>query len=819
MGWWNRLLPWRSGTPDAPRPNVHARSQDWREMPPVQRAVAAPTLVTAPARFAEELVSHRDPSFHSPVGHAVSAAAPSGVVTGLDRDPRPVQRFRDETPGGDAPHEQAHTPTPSVSLVSVARQEAAATEMISAARVFEPEVRHFPALPPLSASVAHAPTMQTTQASAPHPSPIPVPAEPVRPGPGTDTPTAQRATDPGDITDADPNGGSIVDESPADIPPTASEAPAESAPSDTRPDHEFHTTAPSAEEPVRPTLSSPTIGLPGSVQRAVADTPTRPRRYGLGAPLPDHSGTESPTASSPFIQRTAESVRPAPSIPAQLPTMVPTPIPAPMVQRTAEADRSTPSTPAQLPTPLPAPAIQRSADNVRPTSPTPAQIPIPSPAPMVHPTADHVRPTSPTPAQIPTPVPAPVVQRTDVVTAPIAPSLPTAAYPDDFAHREAGGRDADSAPSVTIPTDSGHPDPTEEIARVSDVEFDEPGQLPTESERSVPTLGPIDTSVPIAAAVPASTGQPNPAPSSFSATAPVQRRFAAPASPPSAREITAQRATTASNSPLASTYTPGIAVNRLAPTPAGVSNPAQPTPPVTEPPNITGMGSVELTRAVGLMAAPTALQRNALHSISVVQRQYPADRTISAPSAVAALPLPRPSSVLTAATSNPPVAQRAVEPFGGTADFANPAAATLIADRDPIGQPSVGITAPAWPPMRVQRATPPAATPHPGDAPAAFTPLGQVFSSEITVERTEPTLTVARETEPAPPQAAPAAEPTTVSTSTAATGGHPANPATGSSPTDVDALVGRLYEPIVRKLKAELRLDRERAGTGLDLTL
>jgi len=35
--------------------------------------------------------------------------------------------------------------------------------------------------------------------------------------------------------------------------------------------------------------------------------------------------------------------------------------------------------------------------------------------------------------------------------------------------------------------------------------------------------------------------------------------------------------------------------------------------------------------------------------------------------------------------------------------------------------------------------------------------------------------------------------------------------------TDVDALVGKLYAPLVRRLKAELRLDRERAGHVLDL--
>ena len=48
--------------------------------------------------------------------------------------------------------------------------------------------------------------------------------------------------------------------------------------------------------------------------------------------------------------------------------------------------------------------------------------------------------------------------------------------------------------------------------------------------------------------------------------------------------------------------------------------------------------------------------------------------------------------------------------------------------------------------------------------------------------------------------------------------GAPGAPAAGSGGvTDVDALVGKLYDPLVRRLKAELRLDRERAGHVLDL--
>ncbi|MGH3844074.1 MAG: hypothetical protein ACRDS0_21900 [Pseudonocardiaceae bacterium] len=42
-------------------------------------------------------------------------------------------------------------------------------------------------------------------------------------------------------------------------------------------------------------------------------------------------------------------------------------------------------------------------------------------------------------------------------------------------------------------------------------------------------------------------------------------------------------------------------------------------------------------------------------------------------------------------------------------------------------------------------------------------------------------------------------------------------PTGSTSPTEIDNLVRRLYDPIVRRLRAELQLDRERAGRSLDL--
>jgi hypothetical protein len=61
----------------------------------------------------------------------------------------------------------------------------------------------------------------------------------------------------------------------------------------------------------------------------------------------------------------------------------------------------------------------------------------------------------------------------------------------------------------------------------------------------------------------------------------------------------------------------------------------------------------------------------------------------------------------------------------------------------------------------------------------------------------------------APPPAAPAEAGAVTSPAPAGAG--------AVAPGDIDALVRRLHDPLVRRLKAELRLDRERVGRSLDL--
>jgi hypothetical protein len=92
-------------------------------------------------------------------------------------------------------------------------------------------------------------------------------------------------------------------------------------------------------------------------------------------------------------------------------------------------------------------------------------------------------------------------------------------------------------------------------------------------------------------------------------------------------------------------------------------------------------------------------------------------------------------------------------------------------------------------------------------------------STELIVQRAEGEPAAATDPVAAtePVAATGPASATGAATGTGPAGTQPAMPTGSSSPTEVDNLVRRLYEPIVRRLKAELQLDRERAGRSLDL--
>ncbi|MEU3612228.1 hypothetical protein ABZ725_07885 [Streptomyces sp. NPDC006872] len=65
----------------------------WRSAPPVQRTLSAPMgLLTDPRGFGQRLGTWQDPTVTGPLGHLVSAQAPSGVGHGLAELSVPVQR-------------------------------------------------------------------------------------------------------------------------------------------------------------------------------------------------------------------------------------------------------------------------------------------------------------------------------------------------------------------------------------------------------------------------------------------------------------------------------------------------------------------------------------------------------------------------------------------------------------------------------------------------------------------------------------------------------------------------------------------------------
>ncbi|MEW1723480.1 hypothetical protein [Streptomyces sp. NPDC093109] len=84
------LLSWLRGdrgdtTAPAAEPVAPPRAphDGWRELPPVQRVLGAPELVTDPSGFESSLSSRQDTTLSSPLGHLVSPDAPAGLVHGL----------------------------------------------------------------------------------------------------------------------------------------------------------------------------------------------------------------------------------------------------------------------------------------------------------------------------------------------------------------------------------------------------------------------------------------------------------------------------------------------------------------------------------------------------------------------------------------------------------------------------------------------------------------------------------------------------------------------------------------------------------------
>ncbi|MFJ8603075.1 hypothetical protein ACIREM_31075 [Streptomyces shenzhenensis] len=128
------------------------RAAGWRDVPPLQRTVDAPALVTDPVGFRGSLDTWRDASFFTPLGHLVSPQAPSGLGHGLatpaasGEAPAVGREVRADTTGGapqpDLPVQRTAGPTAggagrtaSVEPLASARPPAMPVRQLTAVRI------------------------------------------------------------------------------------------------------------------------------------------------------------------------------------------------------------------------------------------------------------------------------------------------------------------------------------------------------------------------------------------------------------------------------------------------------------------------------------------------------------------------------------------------------------------------------------------------------------------------------------------------------------------------------------------------------------
>lgn len=308
----------------------------WRSLPPVQRTLPAPALVTSPDGFPDSLVSWRDPTLHSGIGHLVSPTAPSGLGYGLAAasDPetapasapasprelpqparpwwwpgRVVQRVA--APGTASRPAPAPGPLPG----SVPEPAAVSAPVVVARQVATPSLATAPdlAVPPVLRLASVASAVRSTPDPVPAPASDDVPA----PGPVTDFPAPDS---PGefalDVTDSD---------HPADITGSAESSTLGVSVNTPDPSHD-PSPGPSAISGVRPAAS--------------------PRRLGLGAPVQRVPDSPGPAATTPPVRGAADPFPPSDTgQPARKAVQEP-----PVVARQPVVQRQ-PSPPADIGTP------------------------------------------------------------------------------------------------------------------------------------------------------------------------------------------------------------------------------------------------------------------------------------------------------------------------------------------------------------------------------------------------------------------------------------------------------------------------------------
>ncbi|WP_394361860.1 hypothetical protein [Amycolatopsis sp. SB7-3] len=356
MWTWRRKEPGPPPEAAAPAPLPVTRAE-WRGLPPIQRVVAEHPLINPVQRFSASLTSWRSPAYLEPLGHRVGPAEPSGVIDGLARAPRTppdmpvVQRSArkrgvlsrlwgmsvqraSEPDGPESPvpeqesvpavqsHEEPLPEEPGPAFEPTIALEPTATLVLPAVAAASRDADR-PSMPLTTAGSSARPPMRTVQAIRSE-----IPSAPI--------PTPEPAVEPRAVETSEPDHDPIVSTS-APVDADADAVPVQV------PD-------PLPAEPPTSEVVTPRPALP--VVQRTEQVEAAPRRLGLGAPiLPDSVQAEPPNVDAPVVEdNVAEADAP-------LAGDVETPV-LPTVPAPAEVARTLPAMPVETPTS--APAVQRS---------------------------------------------------------------------------------------------------------------------------------------------------------------------------------------------------------------------------------------------------------------------------------------------------------------------------------------------------------------------------------------------------------------------------------------------------------------------------
>ncbi|MER8158892.1 hypothetical protein [Streptomyces sp. NPDC094472] len=378
----------------------------WREVPPLQRTVAAPELVTDPSGFRAGLGTWQNASFLGPLGHLVSPEAPSGVGHGLATPP----------PLADTSDPAARTPpTVSRDVAPVVAREFATPRSAPVQRVAE-----------------GAATLDTPEVVEPLISARP-PEERIRQLTTLPLTTPRPAAEAGDVPPTAPPSSPVqrsavfgLGEPLTELPPTAQRTPVASTGALTPEKPEVvPPELPRGDVPSRPLLAGdPLVVRTADTGTASAPTPTTPpvplqRATASGTPV----AAEPAPAAGPVVPLVAQRSVPLFSGAYDMPDRPggSGPVPAaepPVVPVRWSAARGPARTSPGAAAPGGASATDHPATSTAQRSAAPlAQRSVTAAAAAPPPPATEHRPTAPVPAIVPTAPARPLVDAGSVAVA------------------------------------------------------------------------------------------------------------------------------------------------------------------------------------------------------------------------------------------------------------------------------------------------------------------------------------------------------------------------------------------------------------------